>query len=130
AGWVVTGNRLSDLPRFVSLSFDVAAGYTDAMMVSTPGWRLVAAVLLLAVALVILWVATSTWTPGRRLAVFAVAALVVYTQMKHAFVRADKFHTRHVFEAAIALVLAIRSSGRMRAAAMLTCVLATVMLWR
>lgn len=88
AAWVVTGNSLGDVPRWLRGSYELAAGYTSAMAGELPGlgWHYAVAPLLVAGLL-----ALGVTVPERR-ARWATGLLLLgglALAVKHGFVRHD-----------------------------------------
>jgi hypothetical protein len=115
--WLVTGQSLGDLPAFVGHTFEIASGYSSAMLRSTDvaPWKVTAAVTA-AIASGLALVAAA-WITGRgrgrasRAAGVAIAVLVSFAIYKEGVVRIDASHLTVVFVDAAVLWVAVASAA-------------------
>ena len=112
AGWLLTGNRVGDLPAWLSSSLHIASGYSTAMGVETDrnGDFLLLALVTAAV-VTALWLGTAGWERAVRVAAFLVVGGVYFAAFKHAFVRHDG-HVLSLFGVLPAVVLAFGLTRR------------------
>jgi hypothetical protein len=129
AGWLLSGNRPSDIPSFVRLSVAITAGYTDAMAIHVTAWQVAVAALLVAAALVIQQISMRHATAHARLGALLITSVLVGSEWKHAFARGDDLHSRIVFAAIAAVLLATPVVTGLRAPALIACLGASVALW-
>ncbi len=111
-GWIVLGQRISDLGRWLRGAFEIGAGHTDAMSIGTPGgaWQYGAL-------LVVLAGAPTMFVATRRVAhsasgidtyaCVAMAVLLAWFFVKQGFVRRDGHAAVFFFEAAVALAVLV-----------------------
>jgi hypothetical protein len=101
--WLLAGQRLGSLGPYLSNSLQIASGYTEAMMTSSPHEMEFATAFLLSAALLVAILAFALWKPLRSFAAIPVAAagFVLFTAFKHGFVRNDE----HQAVAAMLLLL-------------------------
>lgn len=92
AGWLLTGNGLSDLLPFFGRSWEVASGYSEAMGIETPGREIYLPVGLGAAAAVagLGWRASHDWPLGRRVGLALAGAMWLFAAFKLGFVRHDR----------------------------------------
>ena len=91
AGWLLTGNGLSDLVRFFDHSWQVASGYSEAMSIET-GSRVISypvAAAVTAIVVALAWGATREWPPLRRMGLALAGAMWLFAAFKLGFVRHD-----------------------------------------
>jgi len=105
--WVLTGNALSHLPRWIYYSKEIASGHSTAFGLETGrGAEFRLLIPLVVVVGLGLWRATVGWTTPRRAAAAIAVAMFVFTQFKHGFVRHDE-HALAVFGMMPALYLGL-----------------------
>ncbi len=115
--WPATGQSFGDLPAFVGHTFEIAGGYSSAMLRSTDvaPWKVTAAIsaaILSGLALV-----GAAWITGRgrgrasRAAGVAIAALVSFAIYKEGVVRIDAGHLTVVFANAAVLWVAVAAAA-------------------
>jgi len=98
AGWLILGQRVDNIPRYLSTSWQITSGYGDAMWQAGSTKELVLALIVL----LMLAVASSR---SRYAVVFALGA-TGFLSFKHAFVRQDIYHAAGFFVfAAFAFIL-------------------------
>lgn len=115
--WLATGQSLGDLPAFVGHTFEIAGGYSSAMLRSTDvaPWKVTAAVIAAIVSGLAL--VGAAWITGRgrgrapRVAAVAIAALVSFAIYKEGVVRIDAGHLTVVFANAAVLWIAVASAA-------------------
>lgn len=115
--WLATGQSLGDLPAFVGHTFEIASGYSSAMLRSTDvaPWKVTAAVI--AAILSGLALVGAAWISGRgrgrasRAAGVAIAALVSFAIYKEGVVRIDAGHLTVLFANAAVLWIAVASAA-------------------
>ena len=112
AGWLLTGNRLGDLPAWWRNSLEIASGYSTAMALETerssdPYLLL----LVLAVVSAAVWLGTAGWSSVTRLAAGLAVAGTLFVGFKHGFVRHDG-HVVSFFGVLPAVVLSLRMARR------------------
>lgn len=92
AGWILTGNHLSDLVPFLRRSLAVASGYSESMGIELGGRAVFYPLAALATGLVIAmgWTASRGWPLPRRVALGLAGAMWLYAALKHGFVRHDE----------------------------------------
>ena len=91
AGWLLTGNRLSDLIPFFDRSWEVASGYSEAMSIET-GSRLVfypVAAVVTAIAVTLAWRVSREWPVYRRVGLALAGGMWLFAAFKLGFVRHD-----------------------------------------
>lgn len=113
AGWLLTGNQLADLGRFLALSADVVSGYSEAMggeITERTGHHLLAVVVVLAL-VTLAWVCSRRMTRSRKVGLLLVGAVWLYGALKHGFVRHD-FHDVFFFAGALLVATALAGAGR------------------
>lgn len=105
AGWLATGNRLTDIPAWLRWSRQMVSGYTDGAAFTDarvgPGWHFTVFFSALGLVVVGAWWA---WRGRRRIeqvALWTVLGLVCWVEFKHGFVR----HDTHVAGTLLALGL-------------------------
>ena len=125
AGAMLYGQRLADLPAYLSMQGEVVAGYAAAMALDGPDWDLVP-FLVLACAFVALLAAAGRG-PGRRTAALG-AALALLVLFKAGFIRHDLHSV--VAWTGLALLGTVAAWARLprRAAVAVTAVAAVVVL--
>ena len=98
AGWLITGNALSDLPTFFDRSWQVASGYSEAMTVETASRAILypAAAAVTAIAVALAWGATRGWPLHRRMGLTLAGGMCLFAAFKLGFVRHDG-HDREFF---------------------------------
>jgi len=97
--WLTAGQRLFDLPAYLSRSASIASGYSEAMGISVPGRGRdfpVAAVVAVTF-LLICYAASRTWAPRARHGLFLLSSLLLFTSFKEGFVRHDPTHSMAFF---------------------------------
>lgn len=92
AGWLLTGNGLSDLLPFFDRSWEVASGYSEAMAIEAPGRGHFLPLAFAAAAIVVAlwWRAGRGWPAGRRAGLGLALATVLFGAFKLGFVRHDR----------------------------------------
>lgn len=92
AGWLLTGNGLSDLMPFLDRSWEVASGYSEAMGIETPGRGHFLPLAFGAAAIVAAlgWRASRGWPLGRRVGLGLAVAMPLFAAFKLGFVRHDR----------------------------------------
>ncbi len=88
--WLVTGQPLGALPRFVTDSIEIVRGYSEAMVVDThPTLRWVYAAYAIAVAILawLGWQVTRDRPSSVRLALLALGTIIAFAEWKTAFTR-------------------------------------------
>lgn len=97
-GWVVLGQSLAGLPRYVANSFSVSNGYVDSMGVDESGVMLFAglsAALLLGLYYALRVIAAAD--RPKALAITLISAAATFLNWKHGYVRADGHVLAHFF---------------------------------
>ena len=109
--WFAARQGLSNIPGFISASFQIISGYSDAMGVqAVPTGYLIAAVV---TSIALIAAVAYTSAPGRRrLAATVIAAVITFSLFKEASIRAEAGHTVIFFGTAAALVAAIAFGRR------------------
>ena len=103
--WFAAGQALAGVPDFVSNSFQIVVGYSDAM--GSHGYTSLVVPGLLLVSLALVAVAAFTSAPGpTRVAATLVMALAGFALYKEAVVRADEQHAAVLFATAAVIVSA------------------------
>jgi hypothetical protein len=118
--WVAAGQQPADLATFVRRSGELAAGYTEAMMLSGPKAEILAT--LAATTLVLALVARVEWfrAGGWGVVPLLGVTFLVHLAVKGAFVRHDGHALRAAFKLlVIVLVYALAPEARTRARALL-----------
>jgi hypothetical protein len=110
--WLLSGQRLGDLPDFVSRTLEISSGYSSAMMrqADVAAWKVVAATAAAAVTAVALVVAA--WFAAvrdrrARLAAALIVALAAFAIFKEGVVRPDAGHLTVFFANACVLWVAV-----------------------
>ncbi|HUR23727.1 MAG TPA: hypothetical protein VMZ73_07640 [Acidimicrobiales bacterium] len=91
AGWLITGNGLSDLVPFFDRSWQVASGYSEAMSIEKPG-RLIfypVAAVVTGLLVVLASKASRTWPVRRRVGLALAGGMWLFAAFKLGFVRHD-----------------------------------------
>jgi hypothetical protein len=103
--WILAGQHLALLWPFLRYSFVLGGGYTEAMMWTPPGETLTAAGMVLATAVLVVWLGYAAWVQRRFFGFFPVAGLaaMLFFTFKHGYVRYDQIHE---ITAALQLLLA------------------------
>lgn len=115
--WQATGQSLGDLPAFAGHTFEIASGYSSAMLRSTEvaPWKVTAAIvvaILSGLALIgAAWIAGRGRERAPRTAGLAIAALVSFAIYKEGVVRIDAGHLTVLFANAAVLWVAIASAA-------------------
>jgi hypothetical protein len=126
AGWLVTGNGLADLAPFLSRSWQVASGYSEAMTTEKPGrgifYPVAAMVIVVVVALA--WRVSRDWPVRRRVGLALAGGMWLFAAFKLGFVRHDAHDVDFFGEvllvgAVLAGSVAARAAGRWNAVAVL-----------
>jgi hypothetical protein len=113
--WLLAGQSLSHVPRYLATSFEIARGYSEGMSFDGgPKLRAAAFQVMVAVAIGAVLVPPRAWRSRHRMAGLAIVALGLFLSWKEGFVRQDPPHTAVFFAyAAIATVmLAALEGGR------------------
>jgi hypothetical protein len=116
AAWLVTGQPLGDLLDYGRHSVEILSGYSSAMALeqAPTEWDRWVAVAGGIAAVAATFYATSGWPLARRLAAFAVLAIVAFTGYKQGFVRHDQVHIQVFVPLLILPWLAFEWAGRSR----------------
>jgi hypothetical protein len=87
--WIGSGQRIVDIPAFLSAGAEIISGYSRAMGVEEVGrdWEYVAAVVVIALALTAGLRATQALRPHARLALIGAFVVLEFLAFKHGFVR-------------------------------------------
>jgi hypothetical protein len=115
--WLVTGQSLGAVPAFVGHTFEIASGYSSAMLRSTDvaPWKVTAAVVAAIVSGLALVGAAWAGSRGRdrasRRARVAIAALVSFAIYKEGVVRIDAGHLTVLFADAAVLWVAVGAAA-------------------
>ena len=91
AFWILAGQAINNLPIFLKTSFQVASGYTEAMMIHTIGEGTRALTYIAISAVIVLIITIALWRSNRSAAVIfpmGIAALL-FLSFKHGYVRSD-----------------------------------------
>lgn len=102
--WVLSGQRLGDIPTYLVNMAPIISGYTEAMSIEGGGWTLIEPVTYLVAASVIIWALSGLRKISLRSRLFLAGcfALFLFLSFKAGFVR----HDLHDLIAADALVMA------------------------
>ncbi len=130
--WVLIGQSLTNIARWLELSLEITLGYTDAMAI-VPGWSgdehwLFLAVLLVSVAGGLVFVARTA--RSRALPTVAVTAVTAWIFVKAGFVRLDPSHTSLTIVALCGIVMTVpwtRSASRVGVLCVVGALCATVL---
>ena len=91
AGWLITGNGLTDLADFLDRSWQVASGYSEAMTVETASRAILypAAAVVTAIVVALAWGASRDWPLRRRVGLALAGGMCLFAVFKLGFVRHD-----------------------------------------
>jgi hypothetical protein len=125
--WLAAGQDLHAIPDYLGYSFELVAGYSDAMGFEDPTreWEYFAAAAVAGVVVFIGWRNTEGWSRGGRLKLLALGALLADATFKQGFVRHDVFHSGVWFITAAVVIVALswRRDRRAETALALVCTL-------
>jgi len=116
AGWLLSGQVLTDLWSYMRNAAEVVAGYAAAMGTSSHShrWTYVAVALLVALALALAWSVARDARPPRRLCLLALCAIYLAFNFKESFVRQDIGHLQVFFGGMLVLLAALPVRARLR----------------
>jgi hypothetical protein len=114
--WILTNQDFGALPEYFRYSYELAAGYSNAMGFEEPGrqWEYVAAVVVGGLVVFTGWRSTDSWPSRRRVKLLVLGAVLGYATFKQAFVRHDVGHAAVWFTTGAAAVLALAWRRRYR----------------
>jgi hypothetical protein len=125
--WLVSGQDLRAVPDYLRYSFEIVAGYSDAMAFEDVSrkWEYFAAAAVAGVVLFIAWRNTDDWLRRDRLKLLALGAVLAFPTFKQGFVRHDVFHSGVWFISAAVVLVALswRPDRRAETALGLVCAL-------
>ena len=107
AGWLILGQRVDNIPRYFSTSWQITSGYVDAMWKAGSTNELVLALIL------VLMLAVASLRS--RYAVVLALGVTGFLSFKHAFVRQDIYHTAGFFVFAAFAFMLLRKSWPQKA---------------
>jgi hypothetical protein len=132
--WLLAGQHLGDLPRWLRGSWQVAEGYTDAMSQeikpNVGGYLLMIAVILVVLGYLVRMVRAHR--PKPTAGVLVIAALILYLGFREGFNRHDGSHQRYFFAFALPVLawfLAQAGSRALRAGVLVAAVLLSAASW-
>lgn len=121
ASWFGSGQELANVDDFLSTSFQIISGYSEAMQNENPRfwWDWIAAAVVIGATGGVVVVAMRGAPRGRRVAALLVFGILAFALFKQGFVRHDPGHVELFIGAIVAPWLALRlpGSGRWVAAA-------------
>ena len=99
--WLLSGQSAGDIADYARHSSELVTGYSTAMALEYPAveWDRAATIAAALAAVAATWLGTGGWDPGRRLAAFALVAVLVFGAYKTGFVRHDPGHMQLAFAA-------------------------------
>jgi hypothetical protein len=116
--WLATGQGAANFDDYLRSSFEIAAGYTAALVSEGAGlWTIPVAILVLAAAAAATFVAARGLPTIQRLGLLALIAMLGYVSWKEGFVRHDPPHVAYFFAWMLAPWFAFRWAPRWRLAA-------------
>ncbi len=125
--WLAAVQDLHAIPDYLGYSFEVVAGYSDAMGFEDPTrkWEYFAGAAVAAVVVFMGWRNTEGWSRRGRLKLVVLGALLADSTFKQAFVRHDVFHSGVWFITAAVVIVAVswRRDRRVETALALVCAL-------
>ena len=96
--WLATGQSLTNLPRFIILSLEIAGGYVEGMSCTGPRPSLLLAMAIVGLdVLLCLAVALRARSRARFLICLALTFAAIYLQFRHGFIRHDSGHSPEFF---------------------------------
>jgi len=121
--WVIAGQHLGGIPRYLHRSFQVASGYSAAMG-SKGGPELIAYMAVGVVLFIVfpLILVRGHLPVGSRWVTFLLLAVITYTQFLHGFIRHDWYHVAPFLIFAAVLPVALPWKGILRGVALGCCV--------
>jgi hypothetical protein len=116
--WFAAGQGLGNIDDYASSSFEIVAGYSQAMQLEQPSvsWDWWAALVAGAGAIAAAVLATGSRPAARRIPIVIVAALLVLALFKFGFVRHDSGHVGAFFGGLVAIWIGLRWRGAARLA--------------
>ena len=114
-GWIVSGNRVGDIPNWLGGVYQVASGYAAAMGAELGLRRdyLLVPVAALTVA-VLVYLSTRTLSRSRKVGVWLVIFGTLYVFFRHSFVRHDDYSSAEFFIVCLLAALALGWQKPMR----------------
>jgi hypothetical protein len=132
--WLLAGEQLGDLPRWLRGTWQVASGYTEAMsgewMPNVGGYLLMVAVILAVLGYLARMARTSP--PKPTAGVLVITALVLFLGFLEGFNRHDGWHQRYFFVYALPVLawfLARAGSRAFRAGVLVAALLVSTARW-
>jgi hypothetical protein len=107
AGWLILGQGVDNIPRYLSTAWQITSGYGDAMSLTGPTKELV-------LALIVVLLLAFASLRSRYVIVLALG-LTGFLLFKHAFVRQDIYHTGGFFVFAAFAFMLLRRSWQQKA---------------
>lgn len=109
--WLISGQAIGDIPGYLSRSYELIGGYSQALGTDEPSrsWEYLALAAVLVGLSLAAAQATRKWPATRRLLLALLGALFLFSAFKQGFVRHDKGHAPYFFACALGAGFALAS---------------------
>ena len=129
--WALTGQSFAEIPGYVKGALGIISGYSEAMLVVSPGqeWKRWTAGLVSAIGLVVAWRAGDALPPRGRAGLVALWGVLAFTSFKGTFVRHEGNPAIIFFGTLLGGLVAFGWAAHRRQTALLIAALFTLVLW-